>query len=66
MDLVAARDHMTNLVCQLMQPQVLFDWLVQIILQIIIQHNRKENFFFYFNGDRNKGPMQYFGSVLFM
>ncbi|XP_035466252.2 leucine-rich repeat and guanylate kinase domain-containing protein isoform X2 [Scophthalmus maximus] len=25
MDLVAARDHMTNLVCQLMQPQVLFD-----------------------------------------
>lgn len=30
LDVVAARDHMTHLVYQLMQPQVVYDRLVQI------------------------------------
>lgn len=30
LDVMAARDHMTHLVYQLMQPQVLYDRLVQI------------------------------------
>lgn len=35
LDVVAARNHMTHLVYQLMQPQVLYDRLVQIYCTVL-------------------------------
>lgn len=51
MDVVAARNHMTHLLYQLMQPQMLYDRLVQIIRQ------------YYHEQIRYLSPKQYFGSA---